>query len=318
MTIDTAVPASLSGQHDAPAILVVGGDGLVGSALAACLASRGRRVLATTRRTECVSAQRPLLDLGMPDAFEIPDGVYRACIVAATTNYGRCETDPDAWRINVETIPRLAARLLEHGLRVSFLSTNTVFGGERPWPAEDDPHAPGIAYATQKSEGEAAIATFADRLGARDRLSVVRLTKVLDPSTAPIPDWLAAWSRGETVQPFSDLVFAPMSIRFVAESLATLAGQDHCGNFHLSGSDNVTYVDLARALASRLGLPPALVGSTTARERGIRIAFAPTFSALGMARTTALSGLRAQGLDAAVEDLAAAIQLLPAAPGVGS
>ena len=316
MTIDP--PQQRPDDRDAPATLVVGGDGLVGAALAARLAARGRRVLATTRRAERAGPLRPLLDLGMPDAFAVPDGVDRACIVAATTNYGRCETDPDAWRINVEAIPRLAARLLEHGLRVSFVSTNTVFGGERPWPGEDDPHAPGIAYAAQKSAGEAAMATFADRLGARDRLSVVRLTKVLDPATAPIPDWLAAWSRGGTVEPFADLVFAPLSIDYVADALATLAAQDLSGNLHLSGSENITYVDFARALAARLGTPPAQVGSTTARERGVKIAFAPTYSALSMARTTAVSDLRPQGLAAVIDDLARAIQSTDAAPGRGS
>jgi dTDP-4-dehydrorhamnose reductase len=294
-------------EPEAPAVLVVGGDGLVGSALVARLQARGRRVLATTRRAERAGPPRPLLNLGRPEAFEVPDGVDRACIVAATTNYTRCETDPDAWRINVEAIPRLAESLLAAGLRVSFVSTNTVFGGERPWPAEDDPHAPGIAYAVQKSAGEAAIAAAADRLGARERLSVVRLTKVLDVSTAPIPDWLAAWSRGETVEPFSDLVFAPMSLAFVADALATLVERDLCGSLHLSGSENVTYVDFARALARRLGVAPAQVGSTTARERGIRIAFAPTFSALGMARTTALSGVRPQALEAVAADLAATL-----------
>jgi dTDP-4-dehydrorhamnose reductase len=305
MTTDAAARAT--DGPGAPAILVVGCDGLVGAALVARLQARGRRVLATTRRAESAGPARSLLDLGRPDAFEVPDGVDRACIVAAATNYTRCETDPDAWRINVEAIPRLAERLLAAGLRVSFVSTNTVFGGERPWPAEDDPHAPGIAYAVQKSAGEAAIAAAADRLGARGRLCVVRLTKVLDPSTAPIPDWLAAWSRGEAVEPFADLVFAPMSLAFVADALSMLVERDLCGNLHLSGADNVTYVDFARALARRLGIAPAQVRSTTARERGVRIAFAPTFSALGMARTTALSGVRPQALDEVAADLAATL-----------
>jgi dTDP-4-dehydrorhamnose reductase len=295
-------------------ILIVGGDGLVGSALSARLAGRGHRVLPTTRRPERASAGRPLLDLGAPDGFTVPEGVDRACIVAATTNYGRCETDPDAWRINVEAIPRLAERLLAQGLHVSFVSTNTVFGGERPWPAEDDPHAPGIAYARQKSEGESAIARSADRLGARPRLTVIRLTKVLAPDTAPIPDWRRAWSRGEVVRPFADLVFAPISLSFAADSMATLIEQAHAGNLHLSGSANVDYVEFARALAARLGIAPGLVESTTARELGVKIAFAPTWSALAMTRTTRLSGLLPQTLAAVVDDLAAALPPLDVHP----
>lgn len=284
-------------------ILVVGGDSLVGGATVKALAARGHEVLASTRREDTVGQGRVLVDFEREETYRAPDGVECALVIAAATNYERCETDPQARVINVELIPRLVASLLEQGVFVTFISTNSVFGGERPWPHEDDPHAPGIAYARQKDEGEREILKFADELGARDRLNITRLTKIMESDTPPLPNWLAAWNKGEVVTPFSDLVFAPMSTQFVGESLATIAEKRVSGNLHLSGAENVSYTRFAQALAGQLGVDPALIEETTATEKGVHIAFKPTYSGLGMTRTQELTGLRPQPLDALVRDL---------------
>jgi dTDP-4-dehydrorhamnose reductase len=289
--------------------LVIGGDSLVGAALVTALERREHETVATTRRANTLGARRVFLDFGDCEGFRAPTAVTYAFIVAAATNYERCEKDPTARTINVECIPRLARTLLEQGLFVTFISTNSVFGGERPWPAEDDEHAPGIAYARQKSEGEAAIRRAAAALGALDRLNVVRLTKVLGPRTPPLPEWFAAWERGQVVQPFSDFVFAPMSVRFVGEALATIGEKRISGNLHLSGAENVTYVDFANELAERLGVGRKLIAPTTAVEKEVRILFKPRFSGIGMARTTALTGIRPQPLGEVVQDVLAARRL---------
>jgi dTDP-4-dehydrorhamnose reductase len=208
-------------------------------------------------------------------------------------------------QINVELIPRLIASLLAQGLFVTFISTNSVFGGDRPWPREEDPHAPGIAYAEQKDEAEKVVRASAKALNAEQRLNIVRLTKILDRNTSPLPNWFEAWQRGETVQPFSDLIFAPMSVQFVGEALAAIGEQRVPGDLHLSGSDNVSYVDFASALATAKGIDPCLIAPTTATAKGIYIAYKPRFSGLGMQRTTALTGVHPQTLVGVVSDLLA-------------
>jgi dTDP-4-dehydrorhamnose reductase len=197
--------------------------------------------------------------------------------------------------------------MLEQGVFVSFISTNTVFGGERPWPQENDSHEPRIAYARQKAEGEAEIRSAAQRLGAADRLNIVRLTKILNASVSPLPAWFAAWQRGQPVEPFSDLIFAPMSLSFVGGALATLGEKRIAGNLHLSGAENVSYVELAYALARRLDVDTTLIRPTTAVAKGLNIPFKPRFSGLGMARTTPLSGIQPQRLDQVADDLVADI-----------
>jgi dTDP-4-dehydrorhamnose reductase len=285
--------------------LVVGGDSLVGGELVRVLGERGRRAYGSTRRRETVAGQRVFLDFESDAPFRAPQGVDYAFLVGAATNYERCESDPAAWRINVESIPRLAAALLEQGVFVTFISTNSVFGGERPWPQEDDAHSPGIAYARHKAEGEKAIRAAAERLKAADRLNIVRLTKIMGPETSPLPNWFAAWKRGEAVQPFTDLVFAPMSVRFAAESLAVIGEKRIPGNLHLSGTENVTYLDFANCLADKSGIDRRLIAATTATEKGVNILFKPRYSGIGMRRTTELTGLAPQSLAYVVDDLVA-------------
>jgi dTDP-4-dehydrorhamnose reductase len=285
--------------------LVIGGDSLVGAELVRALERRGHVAFASTRRKDTVTARRVYLDFDSDAPMRLPPGIDYAFLVAAATNYDRCETDPAAWRTNVESIPRLAGSLLEQDAFVTFISTNSVFGGERPWPHEEDVQAPGIAYARHKAEGEKAIRAAARRLGAMDRLNIVRLTKILAPDTPPLPSWLSAWERGETVQPFSDLIFAPMSVRFAADALATIGEKRIPGDLHLSGAENVSYVDFANTLARSMGVDSRLISPTTAVKKGVSILFKPRYSGLGMRRTTALSGIAPQSLADVVNDLTA-------------
>lgn len=290
------------------AYLVVGGDSLVGGGLLRALEERGHRAYSTTRRVDTLSPKRLMLDFEKYQEFTPPGDVDVIFVVAAATNYERCERDPLARKINVELTPRFVEDQLRRGLFVAFVSTNSVFGGERPWPAEDDSHSPGIPYAQQKSEAETAMHAAAAKLGAENQFAIVRLTKILDPETSPLPNWFVAWDRGESIQPFEDLIFAPMSVQFVGRALAILGENRIPGHLHLSGADNVSYVAFAQALAKAAGVSPTLIAPTTAVEKGINIAFKPTYSGLGMHRTTKLSGVLPQTLDSVIADLMAARQ----------
>jgi dTDP-4-dehydrorhamnose reductase len=285
---------------------VVGGDSLVGGETVRAMRARGLDTLATTRRRETLGEGRVLFDFEDEATQRAPEGVHTALVIAAATDYKRCEQDPQARVINVELIPKAVENLLAQGLFVVFISTNSLFGGEKPWPHEDDAHAPNIAYAQQKHEGELSIQAAAEQLGAQDRLNITRLTKVLTPEVPPLPSWFDAWDRGEAVTPFSDFIVAPVSVDYVARSLATIAQKRPSGNTHLSGAEDVTYTDIARALAERYGAPADLVQPTTATEKGVHIAFKPSFSGIGMTRTREITGVEPQPFAGMIDDIAAA------------
>ena len=285
------------------AILVVGGDSLVGQGVAKALQRRETPFLVSTRRVDTLGPGRIHVDFEDADTFVALKNIGCAVVVAAATNYDRCESDPHSRVVNVELIPRFVENLLKQEVHVVFVSTNSVFGGERAWPLEDDAHDAKIAYALQKSQAETAVVEAAAKLSASKRVAIVRLTKILDEHTPPLPAWLETWQRGGIVTPFDDLVFAPMSVTFVGEALAEIALKKVCGNLHLSGADNVTYTQFARALADRLKIAPDKIAPTSAVEKGVHIAFKPTYSGLGMAKTTRLTGLAPQPLESVIEDI---------------
>ena len=100
----------LSGPGTAFDDLIVGGDGLIGRALADARRARGRRVAATTRRQGSEGAGRPLLDLAAPlDPDDLPGAV--CCIItAATTSVVACRDHPaETRRVNVTAPISLAA-----------------------------------------------------------------------------------------------------------------------------------------------------------------------------------------------------------------
>ncbi len=289
--------------------LVIGADSLVGASLMKSLHQSGEEVYGTTRRRNSAGARRIYLDFEDPESYQLPMKATYAYVVAAATNYDRCETDPLARKINVELTPRLVEALLSQGLFVTLISTNSVFGGERPWPHEEDLHDARIAYAIQKHEAEERSFATASDQGVLDRFNVVRLTKILGSETSPLPGWIAAWKQKNAIEPFSDLIFAPMSVQFVGSALAAIGGKRVAGGLHLSGSRNVSYVDLAHALAGSLSIDSSLIVPSSATAKGIHIAYKPTYSGLGMERTTQLTGVLPQPLEDVVRDITKDIQL---------
>jgi dTDP-4-dehydrorhamnose reductase len=263
-------------RRDDESWLVVGGDGLIGRALTRRLAGEGRAVLATTRRRGCAGAGRPRLELSEnPMDWTPPSPVSVAFLVAAAANQLSCCADPDASRrINVDHTVALARRLVSLGAFVVFTSTNLVFDGEEARYQTCAATHPTSEYGRQKAEAEQAL------LALGPRVAVVRLTKVLAAEMPLIGGWVAALKAGKPVEAFTDLICAPMPVDFVAEALARIGAQQKGGLFHLSGADEVSYADLARSLAQRLGVDSALVRSTTSVAAGVKLQSLPKHSSL--------------------------------------
>ena len=294
-------PESSSAQN--AGILVVGGDSLVGASLATTLRHEGASVVVTTRRQKTLGPQRLYLEYQDSSPFRAPKGIGHAVVLAGITSYSACERDQSSRAINVEAVSELVQSLLKQGLGVTFVSSNTVFGGSRPWPEEGSPHLPTIEYGRQKSEAEAAIKARAKQLGLLDQVQIVRLTKVVDRRVPPLPTWLAAWRRGESAFPFEDFIFSPISLAFACTSLSTIVRSSISGDFHISGSDNVTYAEFAELLALRFGVDRSLLSPLRSGDQGVRLHFQPTYSGLGMSRTARLTNLKPQPLEDVVCDM---------------
>jgi len=284
-------------RRDNETWLVVGGDGLIGRALVRRLEADGRAVLATTRRRGCAGPQRPHLELAQdPSAWSPPQPVSVAFLLAASANQLSCCADPDASRrINVDHTVALARRLVSLGAFIVFTSTNLVFDGEEPrYRTCAVPH-PTSEYGRQKAEAERAL------LALGPDVAVVRLTKVLAAEMPLIGRWIETLKSGRPVEAFSDLICAPMPVDFVAEALARIGAARKGGLYHLSGADEVSYADLARCLARRLGVDTALVKPTTSTASGVTLQSLPKHSSLDAEEVAASLALPSPRLDTVIE-----------------
>lgn len=122
--------------------LVIGGDGLVGSALCAQLKARHLAWLATTRRN--ASAPRAFLDLAQPidpDALPWVEADSTIYLVAASPSFEACEGNRTAWRVNVDAPIAIAQHYAVRSF-VVFISSDAV------------EYMGGTAYARMKAHAE--------------------------------------------------------------------------------------------------------------------------------------------------------------------
>lgn len=271
-------------------VLIAGADSKVGAALVAHTAASGRAVIETTRRDD---PRRLRIDLARPDTWPALPAVESAVICAAMTSLDGCERDPAAAAaVNAAGAAELARGLAASGAYVLLLSTNQVFDGARAHRGENEPPSPRTVYGRTKADGEA---------GALDAgASVLRLTKVLTPALPVLETWRGALAAQRKVQAFTDMALAPVTMSFVCTVIAAALAARPTGVLHASGDTDISYADVARALAQALGVDPALVGAASVADSTVPPAAAPRYATLGMDRTTAMLGIEPQQSLAAV------------------
>lgn len=264
-------------------ILIVGGDGLIGRALAERLTRDGKTVLRTTLLPE---PGAEVLDLSRDaDRWTPPRPVSVAFLLAAVPSLEYCRTHPAESRaINVEGTLALAATLARQGALIVFPSSNLVFDGSTPLQRADAPLSPRTEYGHQKAEVEG-------RLRELPETCVVRLTKVLGRSTPLLTQWAAALQAGQTIRPFADMPMAPVPLALVVEALVRIAAARLRGVVQISATDDITYEQAARHLADRLAAEPALVQPIRTAQSGLAFEHVPPHTTLDTTRLRVELGL---------------------------
>jgi UDP-glucose 4-epimerase len=154
------------------AILLLGGNGFIGSHLAEALRARGDRVVVLDARAPRAGVDWAGIDYRCADAFapDVLDAALAECEVvvhlASTTTPASADADPvrDAESNLVGTL-RLFEAMRRHGRRrIVYLSSGgTVYGNPRELPvAESHPLAPICAYGVVKASVEHYLRILAD------------------------------------------------------------------------------------------------------------------------------------------------------------
>jgi dTDP-4-dehydrorhamnose reductase len=163
-------------------------------------------------------------------------------------------------------LARAAARV---DAQVAYVSTDSVFDGERGGYTEDDAPAPLNAYARSKLMGEVRV---------REALPTALLlrTNLYGWNAQPkqsLAEWvLARLEAGAPFPGFGDLVFAPLLANDLAAMILEMLERGMSGTWHLAAADACSKADIARALAEEFGHDPALVVPARSRDAGL---FAP-------------------------------------------
>ena len=267
--------------------LVVGADGLIGAALSAAWRQRCGTVAGTTRGRD--SARSPdMVSLDLADenaALESLQEASVAFICAAMTKLAECRQSPSlAERVNFTAPARLARHLVARGTRVVFLSTSAVMDCREPQMRAERPRHPSSVYGKWKAAAEEAI------LALGEGASVARLTKVLTPEAPLLANWMAALAAGEEIVAFNDHRIAPIGVQHAVDALIAIGELGEGGVYQVSSASDVSYEDIARHLAKRIGAPQRLVTGCPAASRGIAPDDVLPFTSLDVSRLAVLTG----------------------------
>lgn len=228
-------------------ILVLGGDGMLGSRLVRSLSAR-HEVAATTR----AEGPPPLsgLDVRSPEVLARAfDAVRPEAVVNAV---GLVKQRPEAAdvarsiEVNALFPHRLAELCRARSVRLVHVSTDCVFSGRRGWYREEDEPDPVDTYGRTKLLGEVTSAPAVTL-----RMSLVGLEK---RSAYGLVEWFLSQSGdvpGFTRALFSGLTMAEAS-RVVA--LVLEGGSPDSGLWHVASAP-ISKAGLLRALLSRIDRP---------------------------------------------------------------
>jgi dTDP-4-dehydrorhamnose reductase len=236
-------------------LLVFGGDGQVGRAIAARRPPDGWRL---------VTASRNEADITRADAVTRlvsrlqPDAVVNA---AAFTAVDDAEAVPRrAHQVNGEGAGIVAAAALRVGAPIIHLSTDYVFDGRasRPW-FEDDPVGPLSVYGVTKEAGEQAVRRI------HSGHVILRTSWVFgDHGKNFVKTMLRLGAERPLLRIVADQHGCPTAASDLADAIwrlamqATPATHDVFGTFHYAGRGPTTWFEFARRIfaeARRHGMP---------------------------------------------------------------
>ena len=258
--------------------LIVGGNSEVGSATANYIRAQGGDVMTTTRRASGDGNQTRFDLASSIESFHVPEGIDSACICAAIARLAACAADPEgSARINVGQTIALVDRLVQRGIFTLFLSSNQVFGGDEPHVPANAPLSPVSEYGRQKAEVERMLQV---RMSAGAPIGVLRLSKVVSPTMPLIAHWVTELKAGRPIRAFTDMTLAPVPVGLAAQSIARIMEAKFPVIAQLSGPRDAAYFDVARFLATKIGVDPKLVRAASALSEGMPAGSTPRHTTL--------------------------------------
>lgn len=194
-------------------------------------------------------AFEPMLDLTQPDWV---------INCAALANLEECERFPDQAKILNVNLPReLAITCTKRDIKFVHLSTDAVFDGtkEGAYTEEDVPNPQGV-YSQTKLDGERAV------LAANPQAIIARVNFFgwsLGGQRSLGEFFFNNLSEGKNVDGFTDVIFCPMWVNHLAQTLIAMLEKDLHGLYHIVGAQPMSKYQFGLEVARKFGLSESLI-----------------------------------------------------------
>lgn len=239
--------------------LIIGADGFIGESLHSKLKAVGQTGLGTSRR---IGTDALCLDLSNLTDLSLLPAAKTVYMCAAINGFAACLDDPvRASKINLEATLAVALNTFRQNGHFIFLSSTAVFGERSDLPSEFDTPSPNSLYGALKYATETCLIELQKKYGGR--CSIVRLPKVMSGNQPLLNNWQQRSMQGLTIEAFSNVAIAPISLDYVVNALFLIAGLNKTDLYHLAGELQMTYYELALHLARKNFIDQNLVKATT-------------------------------------------------------
>jgi dTDP-4-dehydrorhamnose reductase len=251
---------------------VTGGSGLLGANMVASLARSGMTVAAIYKTHGIVMPGVTPVLCNLLDSHQLIETFYLLqpeyiIHTAAATNVDWCEAHvEDCMRINADVPREIATVARQLGAKLVYISTDSVFAGERGNYDEDDVTAPINAYARSKALGEAAILSeLASSLVIRTNIYGWNMQE-----KTSLAEWiLGKLECGVPFPAFQDVVFTPVLVNDLCDCIFEMVASGLTGIYHVGGSEACSKYDFAQCLAEVFELDRSLIQSSSVGDAAL-------------------------------------------------
>lgn len=235
-------------------IIVTGSNGQLGSDVIAELKKRGH---------ETIGADLPETDITDKKSIEKlieKSNAHGVIHCAAFTNVDLAETEKDACRkINVDGTLNLALSCKKHGIKMLYISTDYVFGGEGEEAFEtDSPKQPCNFYGVSKLGGENAVCENCDKY------FIVRISWVFGENGKNFVKTMLRLSKErDELTVVNDQIGSPTYTKDLAKLLCDMIATEKYGIYHATNEGYCSWAEYASKIMELSGASTKIIPVTS-------------------------------------------------------
>jgi len=242
-------------------ILITGGSGLLAVNLAQIIRNQYTVTLGLHSRSIQLKSTKSLkINLESTNSvLEAIDNVQPQLVIhtVGLVNVEYCEQHSDiAKHINVELTKNVAQACKSRNVQMIYISTDHLFNGKKGFMTEKDNISPLNVYAKTKAEAELAVSNIYPE-------SILIRTNFYGWGTKyrySFSDYIINSLRSnKKIKLFQDVVFNPVIVKVLAESIISLVKLKQSGLYHIVADDAISKYEFGLLLAERFSLDRALI-----------------------------------------------------------